>query len=96
MTATSFAAPWLTSARLGSFARQVSQRGAAVSLGRTRIGPDASFAKLSPESECIRADKCATRLTTNHDKNTVGGAVNALLSFTQASWLSASMAQVLA
>ena len=24
---------------------------------------------------------------TNHDKNTVGGAVNALLSFTQASWL---------
>ena len=33
---------------------------------------------------------------TNHDKNTVGGAVNALLSFTQASWLRASMAEVLA
>ena len=95
MTATSFAAPWLTSARLGSFARQVSQQARPFSSAvenRRRF----STTNFSPESECIRADKCATRLTTNHDKNTVGGAVNALLSFTQASWLRASMAQVVA
>jgi len=60
VTATSFAAPWLTSARLGSFARQVSQRTRPFSSAvenRRRF----STVNFSPESECIRADKCATR-----------------------------------
>jgi len=39
VTSTSFAAPWLTSARLGSFARQVSQRGAAVLPDERGSGP---------------------------------------------------------
>ena len=59
VTATSFSAPFRTSARLGCFARQVFQQ--TRPFRSTSKYRESLLIELNPENECIRADKCATR-----------------------------------